>query len=559
MEAWADAAEQQKQWLVVIFHGVDGIGWEPLPIDTITAYLDYLKAKNLGVRTLGAMVKYIKERASATLSVVSSSSDQIVLSLTDTLDDAIYNEPLTIRSEVPSGWALVNVQQGSGITTVTSAVEGTTTVIYYKAIPDGGLITLQDVTTPQLTALNPQSVAPGSGGFMLQATGNHFATGSVVRWNGSDRVTTFVSASQLQASITAADVSTAGTVPVTVFTAGGGLSNAMTFAVQTSQLTVTSLSPSSATAGGPSFTLTVNGTNFASGSTVRWNGSSRGTTFISASQLTAVIAASDISVAGTAMVSVLNPSGALSNSLTLQINNPVPSLTSLNPPSAIAGSVGFTLTVTGSNFINGSVVRWNNSDRVTTFVSGTQLQATITTSDIATAGTASVSVFNSSPGGGVSGALSFTINNPAPSITSLSPSSATAGGVDFTLTVNGKNFVSGAVVQWNGSNRITTYVSATQLTASITASDLATAGTVSVTVNNPAPGGGTSGAQSFTVNNPLPTIASLAPSSGTAGGSAFSLTVTGANFVSGSVVRGRSDRIDDLCECHATDRFDHCF
>ena len=141
--------------MVVIFHGVDGTGWEPLSIDTITAYLDYLKAKNLGVRTLGAMVKYIKERAAATLSVVSSSSDQIVLSLTDTLDDAIYSEPLTIRSEVPSSWALVNVQQGSSITTVASAVEGATTVIYYKAIPDGGLITLQDVTTPQLTALNP--------------------------------------------------------------------------------------------------------------------------------------------------------------------------------------------------------------------------------------------------------------------------------------------------------------------------------------------------------------------------------------------------------------------
>ena len=143
METWADAAQQQKQWLVVIFHGVDGIGWEPLPIDTITAYLDYLKAKNLGVRTLGAMVKYIRERAAATLSVVSSSSDQIVLSLTDTVDDTIYSEPLTIRSEVPSSWALVDVQQGSSIITVASAVEGTTTAIYYNAIPDRGLITVR--------------------------------------------------------------------------------------------------------------------------------------------------------------------------------------------------------------------------------------------------------------------------------------------------------------------------------------------------------------------------------------------------------------------------------
>ena len=49
----------------------------------------------------GSVMKYIKERASADLSLVSSSDEQIVPSLTDRLDDAIYDEPLTIRSEVP--------------------------------------------------------------------------------------------------------------------------------------------------------------------------------------------------------------------------------------------------------------------------------------------------------------------------------------------------------------------------------------------------------------------------------------------------------------------------
>jgi len=88
---------------------------------------------------------------------------------------------------------------------------------------------------------------------------------------------------------------------------------------------------------------------------------------------------------------------------------------------------------------------------------------------------------------------------PKPAITGLNPPSATPGGPAFTLTVNGTNFVNGSVVRWNGSNRATTYVSSTQLTASITAADIAAPGTASITVLNPAPGGGVSNAISFAV------------------------------------------------------------
>ena len=179
---------------------------------------------------------------------------------------------------------------------------------------------------------------------------------------------------------------------------------------------------------------------------------------------------------------------------------PVPGLTTLSPNSATAGGPAFTLTVNGSNFVSGSVVQWNGTVRTTTFVSATQLTAAIPASDIAAAGTAQVTVAN--PGGGTSNALTFTINTgtPAPSLTTLSPNSGTAGGPAFTLTVNGSNFVSGSVVQWNGSARTTTFVSATQLTAAIPASDIAAAGTAQVRVANP--GGGTSNALTFTITSP---------------------------------------------------------
>jgi hypothetical protein len=88
--------------------------------------------------------------------------------------------------------------------------------------------------------------------------------------------------------------------------------------------------------------------------------------------------------------------------------------------------------------------------------------------------------------------------NPTPSITSLLPSSVTTGAASFKLTVNGTNFISTSTVQWNGSKRPTSYVSANQLTASIAATDVATPTYVAVTVANPTPGGGTSASVGFT-------------------------------------------------------------
>jgi hypothetical protein len=183
-----------------------------------------------------------------------------------------------------------------------------------------------------------------------------------------------------------------------------------------------------------------------------------------------------------------------------------PTLVSLLPSSATVGGAAFTLTVSGTNFLSDSTVLWNRTGLTTLYLSSTQLTGTVPASDITAAGTVSVQVINPCPGGCLSNALTFTINNPVPTTTSLSPSSATAGGAAFTLTVTGTNFLSSSLVQWNGSARTTTWVSGTQLTAAISASDIATAGMASVTVLNPSPGGGTSNALTFTINKPLPVV-----------------------------------------------------
>jgi len=89
--------------------------------------------------------------------------------------------------------------------------------------------------------------------------------------------------------------------------------------------------------------------------------------------------------------------------------------------------------------------------------------------------------------------------NPVPLINQpLVPDATAPGGPDFTLTVNGTGFVSGSVVNWNGSPLATTFISGSQLKAAVPAADVAIATTASVTVINPTPGGGTSNLMFFT-------------------------------------------------------------
>ncbi len=93
-----------------------------------------------------------------------------------------------------------------------------------------------------------------------------------------------------------------------------------------------------------------------------------------------------------------------------------------------------------------------------------------------------------------------------PSITSLSPDHVTAGAETFTLTMNGKNFVTTSTVRWNGTDLATTFVSPTQVTAQVTAELAATSGWVNITVNNSAPAGGTSGTLVFKVVSQTPGV-----------------------------------------------------
>ena len=201
-----------------------------------------------------------------------------------------------------------------------------------------------------------------------------------------------------------------------------------------------------------------------------------------------------------------------------------PALTSLLPDGASAGDPSFLLTVVGSGFVDGAAVLWDGTDRPTTFVSASEVDATIDASDLAAGKTVQVTVRN--PGGGISNALAFSVDNPGPTLSSLSTTNVSGGGAAFTLTVLGSNFVPSSVVRWAGSDRTTTYIGSSELQAAIPASDLAAGGDVQVTVFNPAPAGGLTSALTLHVSS-FTTAANPSSKSVTAGGSAtYTIQVT---------------------------------
>ncbi len=406
------------------------------------------------------------------------------------------------------------------------ASPGTITVAVNSGGSLSGTITFAiNALTPTLKTISPTSATASGAAFTLTANGTSFMQASQLEWNGAALPTTFISSTQLTASITGSLIASPGTASIVV-NSGGASSSAATLTINPPPA-ITSLSPSSVTAYGPALTLTVNGTGFAAGAAVQWNNSPLTTKFVSATQLTASVPTGQIAGAGNASI-IVSFAGISTAAFLLPVNPPPPLITGLNPVSAIATGAAFTLTVNGSGFAQTATVQWNGTSLPSTYVAANQLTAYVAASLIATAGTANIIVDSN---GASTAATTFAINAP-PSITTLSPASVIAGSGSFTLTVNGTGFVSGAQIQWNGAMLPTTFVSATQLTASVAGGLIANVGSVTILVNY---SGASSAGATLPINGP-PVITGLSPASAGAGGAAFTLTVNGSGFTSTSAI-----------------------
>lgn len=318
----------------------------------------------------------------------------------------------------------------------------------------------------------------------------------------------------------------------------------ITFSSITATSTVLTSSANPSTAGeNVTFTATVSGNSPTGTVQFTLDGADTGSA-VSLSGNTATYSISSLTIGSHTITATYNGDSnnttSVSNTLTQTVNSTTPAITSLSP-SKIEGEKSFTLTVNGTNFVSGSIIKWNGTNITTTYVSPTQLTASINkyyTTLSSYPGSATVSILN--PDGKRSAGATVAITAPPsiPAITSLSPTSV-MGATTFTLTVKGSNFVSGSVIKFNGTNMTTTYVSGTQLTASINKYFTTLAsypGTATISILNP--NGGRSSGATLTITQPItpPVITSLSPSSIT-GATTFTLTVNGTGFQSGAAIK----------------------
>jgi hypothetical protein len=219
--------------------------------------------------------------------------------------------------------------------------------------PGGGNSTLSfPVNNPALTlsSFTPASSTVGAGAVTLTLNGSNFVSTSTVTYNGSPHTATFVNASALTITLSAADQAAAGSYAVVVTNpAPGGGNSTLSFPVNNPAPTLSSFSPASSTVGAAALTLTLNGSNFLSTSTVTYNGVAHPATYVSASALTITLSAADQATAGSYAVVVTNPApGGGNSTLSFPVNNAAPVITSATTASGTVGA-SFSYQITATN------------------------------------------------------------------------------------------------------------------------------------------------------------------------------------------------------------------
>ncbi len=341
---------------------------------------------------------------------------------------------------------------------------------------------------PSMASMSPTSANNGDSPFQLTVTGSNFGTTSTVQWNGTNLPTTYVSATQLVAAVPAADVASVGTAQVAVSNGNAASSN-LTFTINQApvpNLTQTGTIIANITAptggGNKNFEVIRDGDMPPVGNGDSWRqyDTYHGGAYAAEDWIGYQYPGSQTFNKVVFQEGKNFVDGGYFNNLTVQVRQNgvwvnVPNFVSTPayPPNDNTNYETYTLTFSP---VTGDAIRIDGAPGGSAYF--------ISVGELMVYGPAAAT---------------------GPSASSLSPSTAHNGDSPFPLTVNGSNFSTASVVQWNGANLTTSYVSPTQLVASVPAADVASVGTAQIAVSNGS--AGTSAGLTFTIQQaPVPNL-----------------------------------------------------
>jgi hypothetical protein len=338
--------------------------------------------------------------------------------------------------------ALFTLNSDTQLTTTVPA--GATTGPISVTTPAGTATSASNFTVaPRVTTFTPTS---GPVGTSVTINGANFTGATAVTFNGVSATFTVNTSIKITATVPAG--ATTGLIRVT--TPAGTGTSAGNFTVKPG---ITSFTP---TSGAVSISVTITGTTFTGTTSVKFNGTSAVFTFSSDTQLTTTVPAG----ATTGPISVTTPAGTATSASNFTV---APRITSFTPTS---GLVGTSVTINGSNFTGATGVTFSGFSA--TFTVNTSIKITATVPAGATTGLISVTT----PAGTGTSTSTFTVT---PLITNFTPMS---GGVGTSVTITGTTFTGTTSVKFNGTSASFTFISDSQITATVPAG--ATSGPISI-------------------------------------------------------------------------------
>lgn len=138
MKSWVDTLlVHDNVWLVLTFHGVDGVGWEAKPHEELQEYFTYMKKSesDLWIAPFRDVTKYVRERMGASVKT-GFERNGFVVTLTHSLEQNLYNFPLTLKTYVDPSWTSVSARQGEMFISLTPKRDEKGSYVIYQALPN---------------------------------------------------------------------------------------------------------------------------------------------------------------------------------------------------------------------------------------------------------------------------------------------------------------------------------------------------------------------------------------------------------------------------------------